>query len=192
MTLRIVFLRAQLGMMIQMPSGELARRNSAWNGVEQPKHSFRDRTPPFEDRVMYDLMQKDREIEDGEPLHERERHPDQRILEPNQSPGGKPQNGKLPGCDEEVPPRSLAVEFPHLLARDGLAQLSSERNGVLGVVMGFHRFFNFSRDPVAGIRDPSFIPGLGLSASLGSGPPQQAPPQPREFSERPTARGGRP
>lgn len=162
MALWIVLIRAQLGMMIQMPSRELARRDSTWNRVKQPKHSFRGWPPPFEDRVMHDLMQKDREIKDRQPLDERERHPDQRILEPNQSPRREPQNRELPSCDEEVPRCRFAVEFPHLLARDGRAELSSERNRVLGVVVGFH----WRSSILAGIRRPGSGFRLPASGSL--------------------------
>jgi hypothetical protein len=44
----------------------------------------------------------------------------------------------LSSCHQEVAPRDLPVQFAHLLARDGGTQLSSKRNRVLGVVMGFH------------------------------------------------------
>src|SRR5262245_59169634 len=126
-------------MVVQVPSGELTGRDSARDCVEQPQYAFSNRTPAFKNRVMHDLVQKDREIENRQTLEERERHPDQRIFEPNESPGGARQDGELPSCDDEVAPRSLPVEFAHLVARDSSAQLSSERNRVLRVIVGLHR-----------------------------------------------------
>jgi hypothetical protein len=79
-------------------------------------------------------MQQDREIEDREPLDQRERQPNQRVIEPNQGPGGKGENRKLPGCHDPVPPREFLVQLAHQVARNRGAKLSAERTGVLGVM----------------------------------------------------------
>ena len=144
-------------MMVQVPSGELAGRDSAWDCIEQPKYSFGKWPPPFKNRVMHDLVQKDREIENRQTLNQRERHPNERILEANQSPGGDCQDGELSSCDREVPPRGLAVQLAHLVARDSRAQLSSECNRVLGVVVGLHGYSSI----LAGIHSGGLI-GLTL------------------------------
>ena len=60
------------------------------------------RLAPLEDRVVHDLVQQDREVEDREPLHERERDPDQRILEADQSPGRQAEDRELPGRNQQV------------------------------------------------------------------------------------------
>src|SRR5262245_62142816 len=88
---------------------------------------------------MDDLVEQDCEIENGQPLHERQWDPNQWIVEPDEAPRGDTEYRKLPGCDQEMPERGLLVKFAHLVARDGFAQLSPERNRVLRVVMGLHR-----------------------------------------------------
>ena len=100
-----------------------------------PSSALGERTAAVEDRVVHDLVQQDREVEDRESLHERQRDPDQRVLEMDESPGGAGENRELPHGDDAVPPAGLAVELAHNVAGQGFAKLSSERNRVLRVVM---------------------------------------------------------
>ena len=79
MPLGIVFVGSELGVMIEMPAGELARGDAARHGVEPAQRALRGRTPALEDRVVHDLVQQHREVEDGESLHEGQRNPDQRV-----------------------------------------------------------------------------------------------------------------
>ena len=72
-------------------------------------------------------------------LDERQRHPDERVVETDEAPGREREDRKLSRCHGEVPPRALLVELAHLFARKRRAKLSSERNRVLREVMGFHR-----------------------------------------------------
>ncbi len=90
--------------------------------------------------MVHDLVQQNGEVEDREPLDDGERNPDQRVLEPDQRPGRQRQDAELPHRDGEVPPRGFLVQLPHLLARDGSAQLSTERGRVRGVIVGLHGF----------------------------------------------------
>src|SRR6185503_6488732 len=131
MTLGIVLVRTELGMMIQVPSRELAGGDPAWNRIEQPEDPLGHRPATREDRVMHDLVEKNREVKDRQSLNKRQRYPDQRILEPNQAPRGERENAELSSCHHEMPPGSLLVEVAHLVARDRSAQLSSERDRML-------------------------------------------------------------
>ena len=136
--LRIVVVGAELGVMIEVPARELARGDAARRRVEQPEDPRRQRVRPREHVVMQDLVQQDREVEDREALHERERHPDQRVFEANQSPGRQREDRELPQRDREVPGRRLAMEPPQFVARNGTAELGLELNGMVRVVPGFH------------------------------------------------------
>src|SRR6185436_20117493 len=143
--LRIVFVRPQFSMMIEMPACELAGRDAARYGVEEAEDSLGDGPPTLEHRVMNDFMKQDGEVKNRQPLHQRKRNPDQRIVEPDEGPGRNAKNPELPSCDEEMAERGLLVKLTHLVARDGFAQLSSKGNRVLGVVVRLHSScFNFS------------------------------------------------
>src|SRR4051812_14560449 len=107
MTLRIVFIRAKLGMMIQMPPRKLTCRDSAWNRIQQREDPLGCGTPAVKNRVMHDLMQKYREVENRESLNQRQRYPDQGIFESDQSPRRESQHRELSSRDDEVAPRTL-------------------------------------------------------------------------------------
>jgi hypothetical protein len=124
MPLGIVFVGAELGVMIQMPLRELAGRNAARDRVQQPQKPLRDGSLPLEDDAVDDLVQQDREVENREALHEGQRHPDQRVVEMDEPPRRKPQERELPRRHHEVPGGRLPVEVAHLLTRDGVAELS--------------------------------------------------------------------
>jgi hypothetical protein len=64
-------------------------------------------------------------------LHEGERDPDERVVETDEPPGRKRQQGELPRGDHEVAGGRLAVEIAHLLARDGFAELGPKPGRVL-------------------------------------------------------------
>ena len=81
--------------------------------------------PLVEDRVMHHLVQKHREVEDGEALNEGERNLDQWILEVDERPGGERKKTELPGRDDEVARRRLPVKLAHQVTRDRSAQLSA-------------------------------------------------------------------
>jgi hypothetical protein len=52
---------------------------------------------------MHDLVQQHGEIEDREPLDDRERHPDERVRETDQSVRREAKHHELPGRDGEMP-----------------------------------------------------------------------------------------
>jgi hypothetical protein len=80
-------------------------------------------------------MQKNREVEDGEALYERQWHPDQRVLKTDESPRRKSKNCKLPGRNYPVSPRRLAVKFAQRVPRQGVAELGPESYRVLRKMM---------------------------------------------------------
>ena len=90
---------------------------------------------PLEDRVMHDLVQEDREIEDGESLHDREGDPDERVLEMDESPGRQPENRELAERDQQMPCAGLSMKDAHLVARDRAPELRPQARGVLRVVV---------------------------------------------------------
>jgi hypothetical protein len=63
MPLRIVFVRAELGVVIEVPARELARRDAARDRVEQAEQPLERRMPALEDGVVHDLVQQHREVE---------------------------------------------------------------------------------------------------------------------------------
>src|SRR4029453_4125066 len=159
MPLGIVLVRSELGMMIQMPSRELAGHSPAWNRIEQPEDPLGHWPPPCKNRVMHDLVQENREVKDRQSLNECQRYPDQGILETNQAPRGERENAELSSCHDEMPPGNLLVELAHLVARDRSAQLSSERYRVLGVIVGLHGNCLI----LAGIRPDTNHSGFGFT-----------------------------
>src|SRR2546428_7068920 len=138
MALGIVFGRSKLRVMIQMPARELARGHAARHCVEIREDAFPSRARPLEDRVMYDLVQQNREVEDGEALNECQRNPDQRVREADKSPRHETEDCELPGGNEEMTPRRARVELDEKLPRQLAAQLGTKRCRRLAVVVGLH------------------------------------------------------
>src|SRR5688572_30010968 len=134
MPLRICLVRAQLSMMIEVPAGELTRGNAARNRVEPTEDALRRWSPALEHVVVHDLVQKNREIENCESLHDGERDPDERVVEADERPGDERQNRELSCRDEGMAPGRLAVQLTHELARNGRAQLGAQRSRVLRVI----------------------------------------------------------
>src|SRR4051794_29284890 len=143
-------------MMVEVPSGELAGGNSARNRIEQRQNPFHDRAAPLENRVVNDLVQQDGEVENRESLHQRQRHPDEWVVETDEAPRSEREDCKLSRCHRGVPPGIFLVQFAHLFARKRPPKLSSERNRVLRVVMRFHG--NKQLYPGSVVRDPGSDP----------------------------------
>ena len=85
--------------------------------------------------MVHDLVQQDGEIEDGEALDERERDPDQRVLEADEAPRRQPEHEELTHGDDPVPPRGFLVQILQLLARKRVRQLGLESHRVLRVIV---------------------------------------------------------
>ena len=81
------------------------------------------RMAPLEDRVMHDLVQHHREVEDREPLDQRERNPDQRVVEVDQPPGADSQDTELTGRNQEC--RAADLRCSSRSSSRGSASLSS-------------------------------------------------------------------
>src|SRR5262245_31504771 len=124
--------------MIEVPARELAGRDAAGNRVEQPEHAFGARTAPLENGVMHHFVQQHGEVEHREALYDRERHPDQRMVEPDERPGRRAEDGELSERDREMPCRPLPVQLAHLGPGDGGAELRPQRARMLRVVVRFH------------------------------------------------------
>src|SRR4051812_7728497 len=155
MPFRIVFVGPEFSMMVEVPSGELAGGNSARNRIEQRQNPFHDRAAPLENRVVNDLVQQDGEVENRESLHQRQRHPDEWVVETDEAPRSEREDCKLSRCHRGVPPGIFLVQLAHLFARKRPPKLSSERNRVLRVVMRFHG--NKQLYPGSGMRDPGSV-----------------------------------
>ena len=138
MALRIVFVRPELRVVIEMPPRELAGRDAARHRVEPPERALRRGTAALEDGVVHHFVQQHREVEDRQPLHERERNPDQRIRNRDERPGAQPENCELPRGDQQVPRRVLLVERDERLTGQRAAELGPQRRSVLAVMMRFH------------------------------------------------------
>src|SRR5919197_6680423 len=136
--LRILVIRAELGVVIEMPSRELTRGDPAWNRVKEAEEPLRRRMTPDKDRVVHDLVQQHREIEDRKTLNEGEGNPDERMLVPDQPPGGERQNRELAESDGAVPRWLLSVQIAHLIARNRRAELRPQPNRMLRVMVRFH------------------------------------------------------
>jgi hypothetical protein len=138
MALRIVLLGPEPRVMVQVPPRELARRDSTGNGVQQTQDPFGGWPAPLENRVVDDLVKQNREVENRESLNERQRNPDEWVVEMDESPRRQPKHGKLPRRHGEVAKGGLPVKLAHLVARNGFAQLSPERNRMLREIVGLH------------------------------------------------------
>ena len=136
--LGIVLGGSELGVMIQMPARELARGHAARHRVEVREEPFPSRARPLEDRMVDDLVQQNREVEDGEALHECQRNPDQRVREADKSPRHETEDCELPGGNEEMTPRRARVELDEKLPRQLAAQLDTKRCRRLAVIVGLH------------------------------------------------------
>ena len=141
MPLGVVLVGAELRVVIEMPARELARRDAARHGVEPAERALRGGTPAREDGVVHDLVQQHREVEDGEPLDEHERDPDQRVRDRDKSPGGQREDRELPRRDQAVARGVLLVKGAHLLARQRMAELGPQPSRMLAVMMRFHRTY---------------------------------------------------
>jgi len=129
---------------IEVPPRELARRDAARRGVQQAQDSRRQRPRTFEDVVVQDFVKKDREIEDRESLHERQRDPNQGVLETDESPRRKAEDRKLTDPHNEVTNGGFLMERAQLISGQGLRQIGLERHRMPGVVVGFHADFDSS------------------------------------------------
>ena len=85
--------------------------------------------------MVDDLVQQHGEVEDGEALDERERNPDERIRDGDQSPRRQRQHRELPRRDQQMPSPALGVKGLHLVARQRGAELGPKRRGVLTVMV---------------------------------------------------------
>ena len=56
--------------MVQVPPGELRRRDAARHRIEKPKKPLGQRPPALEDRVVHDLVQQHGEVEDRDALND--------------------------------------------------------------------------------------------------------------------------
>src|SRR3954467_15270375 len=101
--------------MIEVPARELAGRDPARDRIEESECTLEPRPTTVEDRVVYDFVPEDGEVEHREPLHDGERNPDQRVLEPDQRPRRNRQDGELPRRHRDVADRLLAVQLAHLV-----------------------------------------------------------------------------
>src|SRR3954451_11193241 len=121
--------------MVEVPPRELARRDAAGDRVQVAHQTLESWTPPLEDCVVHDLVQQHGEIEDGKSLDERERNPDQRMLEADEAPRREPEDGELARGDRDVTERRLAMQLAHQIAGDGAAELGPERGRHLSIVV---------------------------------------------------------
>ena len=129
--------RSKLGMMVEVPARELARRDAARHGIEKPEYPVRERPVAVEHRPVHDLVQQDGEVEDREALDEGEGNPHQRIAEADEYNGRDRKERELTRRDGEMPARRLAVEVPELLAGKRVAQLGPKRHGMLRIEVVF-------------------------------------------------------
>ena len=88
--------------------------------------------------MVDNLVQKYREVEDGESLDQYQRNPEERMLEADERDGRQPENRKLARGDEQVPGRRLPVQLTQSVARYDLAKLRLERDGAPAVKVCLH------------------------------------------------------
>jgi hypothetical protein len=101
----VVLVGPELGVVIQVPARELARGNAAGRRVEQGQGTLGPGMAALENRVVHHFVEHHREVEDREPLNERQRDPDQRVAVVDQPPGADRQQRELPDRDRQVPGR---------------------------------------------------------------------------------------
>ena len=138
MTLGIVLVGTELRVMIEVPARELARRDTARHRIQPPQRALGGRTAAIEDRVVHDFVQEHGEIEHGEALHQRQRHPYERARDRDQPPGGQREDRELARRNQQVARGALRVERLQHVPRQLAAELGPQRCRVLAVMMGFH------------------------------------------------------
>src|SRR5438105_7277706 len=65
-TLRVLFVRSETGVMIEMPAGELRRGDAAGNRIDETEDAVDAIAGLTDDRAMHDLVKQNGAIEDGE------------------------------------------------------------------------------------------------------------------------------
>src|SRR6267154_2182845 len=107
--------------------------DAAREGVEDPQNPGDPGAVTLRHRLVNRLVQKNREIEDGEPLHQGDRNPDPGLGTADEEPARDPEQEELPDQYEEVPPCPPLVKPFQLVVRDRRLQVALEIEAGLDV-----------------------------------------------------------
>ena len=106
---------SELGMVVEVPTGELGRRDPAWKRVEVTQEAVAAVLTRVEDEPVHDFVQHHGEVEDRESHDQRRRNPDPPF---GRSPGDRArpeQQQELPAQDQKVqqgPPSDGGASAP--------------------------------------------------------------------------------
>ena len=88
--LGVVLVGAEVVVVVEVPARELAGRDPAGHGVEEAERAVQPRVAPAEDRVVDDLVEERRHVEEREPLEDGEGDPEQRVREMPEAEAAEP------------------------------------------------------------------------------------------------------
>ena len=136
--LRVVHGRAELGVVVEVPAGELRRRDSRREGVEKAESPVGERPFRPEDGPVDDLVEENRPVEDAEAEDDRGRDPDPEALDGPPGGEGPGEEERLPEDDREMADRVLPVELLQDLVRHGGGEPPLQVADRTVVVPGLH------------------------------------------------------
>jgi len=87
---------------------------------------------------MHHFVEQHREIEDRESLHERQRHPLQRVGDGDETPRSQTQNHELPCRDHRMARCGFRMERTQRFHRQRMPELGPQRRRVLTVMVRLH------------------------------------------------------
>jgi hypothetical protein len=170
--LRIFRGGAEFGMVVEVPTRELRRRDTGRQRVEETEEAIGARPVAVEDRLVDDLVKEHGPVEHDEAEDERARDARPQALEmpAERERGGEEE--KLAKGDREVPRGALLVEHLQDVMRHGGREAFSEVSDGMVVVAGLH-----PRREYAGRREkaPSCPPSSGNQTFAVSSPGPSPP-----------------
>jgi hypothetical protein len=119
--LRVVLVGSEVVVVVEVPLGELRRRDAARDRVREAQHAVPALAAALEDRVVHGLVQQHGHVEEREALQYRDGNPVERVLEVPQRDAADRHYPELAPGIEQVLPGVAAVELLELVVGDGIA-----------------------------------------------------------------------
>ena len=152
--LGVVLVGAQVVVVVEVPARELAGRDAAGHGVEEPEGAIQAGVGAAEDRVVHDLVEERRHVEEGESLEDGEGDPEERVRELPEADAAKGDDGELTSRVGEMDSGPANVQGLQLFVGNGVTEPSLEPVDGPPVVMRLHLPIITSRPGTAQVRGP--------------------------------------
>jgi hypothetical protein len=134
MAFRVFLVRAQTGVMVEMPAGELRGRDAAGHGVEQAEDAVPALAGHRQDGAVHYLVQQHREIEHSESGDDGKRQPEIPLVQVHDGRRAQHQHSDVGERHEGVQQRPLLMQLTQRLGRNLPGQVALELLGVVGVI----------------------------------------------------------